>query len=171
MSIHNVPRWFSLSDGTITHQITLYEALSYSQDIAPLGGYETLRMLDGSGLKQSNWLKHSVQISGKGGIPLGMHDLDWNKVITLWCGATMSIVSNTNSFTLPPHRTDSGYEPSVLKYIPADGLWVPVTANGIASKYMCLYYPILQCFFDPPSESQTFDSDSNISWSITGEEA
>jgi hypothetical protein len=170
MSIHNVPRWFSLSDGTLTHQITFYEALNYTQEIAPLGGFEILRMLDGSALKQTNWVKHSVTLSGNGGIPLGMHDLDWAKVITLWCGATRAIVRNTNNFTLPAHRTDTGYEPFVLKYLPSDGLWVPLATNGVASKYMCQYYPILQCLFEPPSESQTFDSDSNVSWTLNGEE-
>ncbi len=170
MSIHNVPRWFSLSDGVLTQQVTFYEALKYTQDISPLGGFETLRMLDGSGLKQTNWVKHKVQLSGQGGIPLGMHDLDWSKVITLECGAPMSMVRNTNSFVLPTNRTDTGYEPKVLKYIQTQGIWIPVAANGTATKYMCLYYPIFQCLFDPPSESQTFDSDGNVSWSLSGEE-
>lgn len=170
MSIHNVPRWFSLSDGVLTHQLTFYEALNYTQDISPLGGFETLRMLDGSGLKQTNWVKKKVQLSGQGALPLGMHDLDWSAVITLNCGATVSMVRNTNSFVLPAHRTDSGYEPKVLKYIPSEGIWIPVSANGIASKYMCLYYPILQCLFDPPTESQTFDNATNVTWSLSGEE-
>lgn len=170
MSIHNVPRWFIMTDGVLTHQMTFYEALKYTQDIEPLGGYELLRMMDGSGLKQTNWVKRRVTLSGQGGIPMGMHDLDWAKPITLHCGATVAMVRNTNSFTLPNHRVDEGYEPKVLKYLPSQGIWVPESANGVASKYMCQYYPIIQCFFDPPSESQTFDSDSNVSWTMVGEE-
>jgi hypothetical protein len=79
------------------------------------------------------------------------------------------MVKSVNSFTLPAHRTDPGYEPVVLKYT-SDGLWVPLSASGTALKYKCLYYPIIQAFFDPPSESQTFDTGSNVAWSLTGVE-
>lgn len=165
---HNVPRWFSLSDGTLTFQATLYEALNYSQDISPLGGYSTIRMLDGTAVKQSNWLKHSITISGNGGVPLGMSDLDYTKPITLKCGAPRSMVRTANSFVLPTHRTDTGYSPTVLKFV--DGFWIPLAATGTASKYMTIYYPEFTCFFDPPEESYSWDSNPPVSWSLKGEE-
>lgn len=169
MSIQNLPRWFSLSDGTVTYQATLYEAMSYSQDISPLGGYSTLRMLNGAALKQTNWVKNAVSISGNGGIPMGMGDLNFGLPITLLCGAPRAIVRATNSFSgMPAHRTDSGYEPYILKYV--DGIWIPVAQSGIATKYMYVYYPQLTCFFEPPKESYSWDQASPATWSLTGEE-
>lgn len=165
---HNLPRWFSLSDGTLTYKATLYEALNYSQDISPVGGYSVLRMLDGTGLKQQNWLKNQVSISGSGGIPAGMGDLNYSLPITLKCGAPRSIKRPTNSFTLPSHRTDTGYEPYVLKLV--DGFWVSVNALGTPSEYMTIYYPELTCFFEPPKEGYAWDASSPASWSLSGEE-
>lgn len=165
---HNLPRWFSLSDGTLTFKATLYEAMNYTQDIQPVGGYSTLRMLDGTALKQTNWTKSQVGISGNGGIPFGMHDLNFSLPLTLLCGAPRAIKRPTNSFTLPSHRTDTGYEPYVLKLV--DGFWIPVNANGTPTEYMTIYYPQLTCFFEPPTESYAWDASSPVSWSLKGEE-
>ncbi len=161
-------RWFSLSDGTLTFTATLYEAMKYTQDIKPLGGYDTLRMMDGSALKQQNWVKNAVTISGSGGIPAGLVDLNYSVAITFKAGAPRSVKRPTNSFTLPSHRTDTGYEPVVLKRV--DGFWIPVASTGTAQEYMTIYYPQLTCLFEPPSESYAWDEQFPASWSLSGEE-
>jgi hypothetical protein len=168
MSIGTLPRWFTLSDGTYTFKVTLYEAMKYSQSIEPKGGFEVLRMQDGTALKQTNWTKNQITLSGSGGIPIGMGKLNFGLPITLSCGAPEVLKSATNSFALPSHRTDTGYEPVVLKLV--EGLWFPLSASGTAEEYACFYYPIFTCFFAPPTRGYAWDEASPATWSLTGEE-
>ena len=167
MSAQHLSRWFSLSDGVKTVRATLYEAISYSQDIQPIGGFSTLRMMDGGGVKQTNWVKYQVSISGSGGLPLGFEGLDYSLPITLKCGAPAALKNTTNSFTLPPHRTDEGYAPVVLKHV--DGVWVSLATAGTPDEYMCIYYPELTCFFEPPKSGYAWDASSPSTWALSGE--
>lgn len=168
MSIEKLPRWFELSDGTLTFKATLYEAMKYSQSIETEGGYATIRMLNGGLIKQQNWSKKKITISGTGGIPFGMTDLNYRLPITLKCGAPEIMKRPANAFVLPNHRVDTGYEPYVLKYV--EGLWVGLSAAGVAEEYACFYYPTFTCFFAPPTRGFEWDASEPSSWSLVGEE-
>ena len=165
----NVPRWASLTDGTTTYKFSLYEALKYSEDISYDGGEATIRMLDGGLLKQANWAKRKITLAGSGGLPPGFLDLDYRLPITLSCGTLQSqIKGDIADFDLPTHRTDTGYEPQILKYV--GGIWVKLGADGVAEKYMALYYPVISCFFDRPGGSYKWDDSTPSTWSLTGQE-
>ena len=168
-SIEDHARWFELSDGTLSYKATIYEALNYTQNCEVLGGFSTIRMMDGTGIKQSQWQKLRISISGSGGIPPGITDLDYTKVITLKCGAPRAITRATNSFTvIPPHRTDTGYTPIVFKLV--EGFWVSLDATGTGTKFLMIYYPQINAIVNPPQESYTWDGASPSSWSIIAEE-
>ena len=170
MSIQDHPRWFSLSDGTTELVANVQDCLNYTQDFETIGGSSLVRMMSGKGLKQTNWQKLKVSISGNGGFPFGFGSLDYTKKITVKCGAPRALVKATNTFTLPPNRrTDVNYEPYVLKL--SDGVWIPETAAGIATAYKLLYWPELVCFMEPPQESLSWEGSPPTSWSITAEEA
>lgn len=169
MSIDNLSRWFSLSDGTLTFKSSVYDSLTFQQGYEPFGGSSVQRMLDGTGVKQTNWQKLRTTLSGSGGVPMGASDLDYSKPITISCGVPRSITRPTNSFpTLPSHRTDTGFAPYKLKRV--EGFWVPEAAPGDATAWMLVYYPILVCLCDPPKEDTTYDAQTPTSWTLTGEE-
>lgn len=170
MSIQEISRWFSLSDGTEEVVANVQDCLNYTQDFESIGGSSLLRMMSGAGLKQSNWAKLKVSISGNGGYPFGFSSLDYSKKITVKCGAPRAIVKTTNTLVLPPNRrTDAGYEPYTLKLV--EGLWIPEAAPGVAIAYKLLYWPQLVCFMEAPQESISFEGSPPTSWSITAEEA
>lgn len=163
------PRWFELTDGTLTYRASVYEALNYSEDITRIGGYTTSRTLNGTGIKQQNWVRRAITISGTGGLPPGFEDLNFELPITVRCGTIRTMIRTLDAFVLPGHRTDSGYEPYSLKYV--DGFWVPIETIGVPTKYMRAYYPELVCHMDPPKISSALgDSSIPISWVIQGEE-
>lgn len=169
MSIDDQPRWFELSDGTLTARASIYDALNYTQEFETLGGDSVLRMMSGAAIKQTNWQKLMVSLSGNGGLPFGFTDLDYSLPITIKCGAPRAIVRPTNAFTVPPNsRVDVGYTSYVLKF--TEGYWLPLTASGTAEYYKLLYYPQLVCFMRPPKESYAWDGSPPTSWSLVAEE-
>jgi hypothetical protein len=170
MSTNNgLSRWFSLSDGTRTVVTSIYEALNFSQSFETIGGASTQRMLNGALIKQTNWQKLKTVLTGSGGIPLGMSDLDFTKPLTLKSGATRSIIRPTNSFpVIPPHRTDEGYTPQIFKLF--EGRWIPQAGVDDSTSYLLLYYPQINCFAEPPQEGYAWDAAAPTSWSITAEE-
>jgi hypothetical protein len=169
MSIEDQSRWFELSDGTLSVKVTVYEALNYSQGYEVIGGDSTLRTMNGTAIKQTNWQKIKTSLSGSGGLPLGMSDLNYSLPITIKCGTPRAIVRPTNSFSLVvPHRTDQGYAPITLKLV--EGFWVPLASSGTGTSFMLLYYPLLTCFFKPPQENFSWDGSSPSSWSLSGDE-
>jgi hypothetical protein len=170
MSTQELPRWLEVSDGTLSVKATIIDALNFTHTYESIGGYSTLRMMNGTALKQQNWQKLKVSISGNGGLPFGLNGLDYSKLITLKCGAPRAIVRPTNSFTLPSaRRTDTGYEPVTFKLV--EGFWIPLAAAGTATAYKQLYYPQISCFMDPPQESFFWEGSPPTSWSLTAEEA
>jgi len=170
MAVSDHPRWFELSDGSRTCKATIYEAMKYNQKIEVIGGRSFARFQDGGGLLQSVWDRIRVTLSGQGGVPLGMSDLNFKANITLKCGAPRTIRRTTNSFPdIPPHRTDTGYAPYVVKQV--EGFWVPLAEAGTATEYMLYYYPQITCIIqDPPPEDYAWDDTLPSSWTIVAEE-
>lgn len=168
-SIEDHSRWFEISDGTLSYKASVYECLNFTQTYETIGGFSTIRMLDGSALKQTQWQKLRTTLSGGGLVPLGMADLDFSGALTIKCGVPRAITRPTNSFSLTaPHRTDTGYAPVTFKLV--DGFWIPVAASGTATKYMLLYYPELVCTASPPQESYNWDGSTPSSWTLNAEE-
>ena len=177
--IDDLTRWFELSDGTNSCKVHLYEALEYSQGYENFGGNTVHRMINGAGVKQSNWNKIRTTLSGNGGVPLGFSALDYSASLTLKCGVTRSISKSTNVIVIPANRrTDAGYLPTGFKLI--DGFWVSadisvvsntatVTLDANATAYMVQYFPQITVLMDNPSESYDW-GDASSSWSITAEE-
>ena len=179
MSVQDHSRWVELSAGVSTVTRTLYEALSYSQSYETVGGVVVHRMLDGTGVRQSNWSKLRTSLSGNGGMPLGFSGLDYTQVLTLKCGAQRAITSLSNVIVVPSeHRVDSGYLPVGRKRI--EGLYeaaevsvagntITVTTDAAADSYMVQYFPQIQVIMNDPAES--FDwGDNSSSWSLTAEQ-
>ena len=179
MSVQDHAKWIKLNDGTNTVELSLYEALGYSQTYEKIGGRATFRTLDGTGVKQQNWVRLKTTVSGNGGLPLGMSALDYAGFLTLSCGAPRSISSANNAIVVPAaRRTDDPYNPTGLKRI--NGFLIPapvvmagntatVTPDGNADSYAVLYYPEILVMMNDPSES--FDiHDVSSGWSFTAEE-
>lgn len=178
-SIQDLPRWAELDDGVNLVQLSVYEGLESSQTYESIGGNTLHRMLDGTGVKQTNWAKIKTTLSGSGGLPLGFSGLDYSDLLTLKCGAYRSISSASNVIVIPANRrVDVGYEPTAKKRI--DGFYIDAVVNmagntgtvvldAQATAYMVLYYPQIQVFMNDPSESLDIRSNST-GWSITAEE-
>ena len=179
MSTQDLPRWVELDDGINTVELTLYEALHYSQSYEAIGGNTVHRMLDGTGVKQSNWSKIKTTLSGDGGIPLGFTALDYSGLITMKCGAQRAVSSGLNVIAIPANRrVDPAYVPTAKKRI--GGLFLPAAVNvvgntatvvldGLADAYMVLYHPQIQVLMNDPSESFNV-GDASSGWSISAEE-
>lgn len=169
MGIQDHARWFKLSDGTNEVRANIFDCLGFNQNYEVIGGASVIRMMQGSALKQTNWQKLKTTLSGSGGLPFGFGILDYSKQITISCAVPRSLVKATNTFTTPTNaRSDTGYEPYVLKMV--EGYWLPLTSSGAASAYKQVYFPELVCFMDPPMESMDPDSNPPIAWSLTGEQ-
>lgn len=59
------------------------------------GGSATLRMLDGAGLKQTQWAKLATSISGDGWAPAALAGVDWSQAVEISCIAPRAIHSAT----------------------------------------------------------------------------
>jgi len=177
--IQQLPRWAELDDGINLVQLSLYESLENSQTYESIGGNTLHRMLDGTGVKQTNWAKIKTTLSGSGGLPLGFSGLDYSGLLTLKCGAKRAVSSTLNVLAIPSNRRiDGTYQPTAKKRI--DGFYVDAVVNVVANTatvvldvqataYMVLYYPQIQVFMNDPSESLDIRTESS-GWSITAEE-
>lgn len=160
--------------------VPMTAALDLQQQITVTGGASTRRMMNGAALKQTQWQKLAVTLSGNGWCPLGLDALDYTGPLTLKCGLPRAIRSQSTSIALPvARRTDTGYEPFARAHL-ADGREVEtavsiathvatVTAVAGAVSYAVWYFPQITVIASPPDES--FDQGgAECSWSITAEE-
>lgn len=160
--------------------VPLTAALDLQQQIGTIGGFSTLRMMNGGAIKQTQWSRLSVSLSGSGWSPLGLQSLDYSVPLTLKCGLPRAIRSQSNVIALPTaRRTDSGYDPFARAHM-ADGREVEtavsiaahtatVTTVAGAIGYAVWYYPQLTVIANPPEE--TFDQTTGeCAWSISAEE-
>lgn len=160
--------------------VPMTAALDLQQQITVTGGASVRRMMNGAAIKQTQWQKLAVTLSGNGWCPLGLDALDYSGPLTLKCGLPRAIRSQSTSIALPvSRRTDAGYEPFARAYL-ADGREVEaavsiaahvatVTAVSGAVSYAVWYFPQLTVIASPPDES--FDqAGGECSWSISAEE-
>jgi len=160
--------------------VPMTAALDLQQQINVTGGASMRRMMNGAAIKQTQWQKLAVTLSGNGWCPLGLDALDYTGPLTLKCGLPRAIRSQSTSIALPvARRTDTGYEPFARAHR-ADGREVEtavsiathvatVTAVAGAVSYAVWYFPQLTVMASPPDES--FDQGgAECSWSITAEE-
>ena len=152
-----------------------------SQSYGPLGGFLTLRTLDGSAIKQQNWAKIAITTNGSGAIPVGLQEVDFKLSQVLRCGAPRGITSSSNIMTLPAgRRSDTGFEPTGCFSVD-NGITWQATSIGIvtdtatlgtdpaAQYYRVEYFPQLTVFADPPEE-QTDTHGRVFGWTLNAEE-
>lgn len=160
--------------------VPMTAALDLQQQITVTGGASMRRMMNGAAIKQTQWQKLAVTLSGNGWCPLGLDALDYSGPLTLKCGLPRAIRSQSTSIALPvARRTDTGYEPFARAHL-ADGREVEtavsiaahvatVSAVAGAVGYAVWYFPQLTVIASPPDES--FDQGgAECSWSISAEE-
>ena len=162
-------------------RIPISAAYELSQTYTPLGGFATLRTLDGSAIKQQNWQKIVTVINGSGAIPVGLEEINFKLSQLLSCGASRGVTSSSNIMTLPPgRRSDSGFEPTGC-FSTDNGLtWqatgiaivvdvATLVTNPDAQLYRVEYFPEITVFADPPEENT--DAHGRIfGWTINAEE-
>jgi hypothetical protein len=162
-------------------EIPTRAGLDLEQTYEPIGGEITLRTIDGSGIRQQTWKKTRTTISGGGWTPPGIATLDTASSISIACIVPRAIACNASrQATLPTaRRTDSGHTPWAIALM-ADGgtVQTPVTiatntatADAVTNAigYQVLYFPLLSCWVDRPSESGQ-RGEASYRWEITAEE-
>lgn len=162
-------------------RIPISSAYTLSQTYAPLGGFLTLRTLNGSAVKQQNWSKIVTTINGEGAIPVGLSEVDFKLSQVLSCGSPRGVTSSSNIMTLPPgRRTDPGFEPTGCFSTDNGVTWQPTTigiivdvatlgADPAAQLYRVEYYPEITVFADPPEEQ--IDAHLRVfGWTLNAEE-
>lgn len=142
------------------------------------GGSTTLRMADGTGLKQQAWRKLRTQISGVGWVPNALQSLDYSQPLQLHCIAPVTLPSATPIVALPVNRrADSGYEPKALAWVAGEavetelsivGDTATVEAVAEAEFYQVSYWPVLTVFAE--FEETTDTATGVISWQLECEE-
>ena len=166
--------------------VPIHSAFTLSQNYATLGGYTTLRMLDGAAVKQTNWQKMSVATSGTGTIPHGLEMLDYTQQLVMKCAAVRGVVSSSNAMAIPAERrTDVPFQARGYAYLDADGKnrgeWVDTVITDLtgniatlqsvanATQYRVIYYPEIIVFCDPPSQDTDVHG-AAVSWSLQAEQ-
>ena len=142
------------------------------------GGSTTLRMADGSGVKQQAWRKLQTQISGVGWVPNALQSLDYGQPLQLHCIAPQTVTSVTPNVALPVNRrTDAGYEPKALAWVGGEAVEVDLSISGDtatvtavdgAEFYQVSYWPVLTVFAEFNERTDT--ATGAITWQLECEE-
>lgn len=142
------------------------------------GGTTTLRMADGSGVKQQAWRKLQTQISGVGWVPNALQSLDYSQPLQLHGIAPLTVTSPGNTAVLPvDRRSDAGYQPQGLAWVAGEAVEVDVTVSGDtaaatvvpdAEFYQFSYWPVLTVFAEFNEDTDT--ATGAISWQLECEE-
>jgi hypothetical protein len=117
-------------------------------------------------------------MSGSGGIPLGLVDLDYSKPLLLKCGVPRMITRPAAGFNInvgiplpAARRTDGLYAPEYMQLI--GGLWSKIVGgvvSGSATRIGAVYYPQFNCFAEAPKETYSWDEGLPSSWTLEAEE-
>lgn len=149
------------------------------QDYETIGGSSVLRMLDGTGIKQTHWQKLRTRISGRGRYPPGLDGLDYSTSMQIACAAPRSLTSASNVFTLPAARR-SDWPPA--GYAIVDGRVIRVAVSVVsntatvattagADAYQVIYWPMLTVLASPPQITFDARNPAQSIWSLEAEEA
>lgn len=167
--------------------IPISSAHELSQSYQPLGGFQTIRMMDGGLVKQQNWEKIATTISGEGVIPPGLESLDYCSALLMKCAAPRGVTSTlpTGIAVPPARRTDPGFSPIGCAWIPRTdepslGQWVTTTISIIsdvatlgvvagATQYRVEFFPEITVFADRPQQDVDVHG-ANHSWTLEAEQ-
>lgn len=166
--------------------VPIHSAFELSQTYEPLGGFVTIRMLNGAALKQQNWEKIGTSVQGTGTIPSGLEGLDYSVSQLMKCAAPRAVTSISNVLVIPAERrTDPGFEPTGFAYVDPEGknrgLWqetpivsivvdtVTLTVVANALNYQVRYFPEFEVFAEKPTQNiDVHPSDQN--WQLDAEQ-
>lgn len=158
--------------------LSMPEGFDITQTYEPLGGFSTLRMASGAGVRQEHWRKVKTTISANGWTPPALDTINWAQSVTIDCTAPRALRSLSNVVALPTSR-----RPDVAPYAwatMADGTVVEA-ASQIAGDTMVItpvdsavgygvhYWPRLVVFSDGPSQDYDIAA-ATSAWRLTGEE-
>lgn len=161
-------RFAEFNDGVTTRRINVEEGLNLSCQLEYIGGFSTIRTLNGGAVKTTNWVKKKITITASGGYGHTLGDLDYTRTIEVSWGAPETTVVSSLSATLPAHRTDLGYTP--VYYVLTNGRRVRYNGSNAASSYIVEYFPVYTAHFSPPSSSKAEDNALGHTFTIVGEE-
>ena len=133
--------------------VPVYGMTEISQRYERLTATSNVVMRDGSLKSRTVWSgKWRTVISGRGLIPDGLAELDYDQPLTLSCVKHRGVLSASNVITVPAERrTDAGSTPYGRARIGVD--WVPTGITGPsgddftlatvsgAVEYQCVYFP------------------------------
>lgn len=165
--------------------VPIHSAYELTQTYEPLGGYATIRMLNGAALKQQNWEKIGTTLSGQGLIPSGLEGLDYSVEQLMKCAAPRAVTAFSTSIVIPAERrSDVGFEPTGWAYTDPEGknrgVWqetaivivvdtVTLTPVVGALNYQVRYFPEFMVFSEKPNQNiSVHPSDQN--WSLEAEQ-
>jgi len=165
--------------------VPIHSAFELSQTYEPLGGFTTIRMLNGAALKQQNWEKIGTNVQGRGTIPSGLEGLDYSAAQLMKCAATRAVTAFSTSIVIPAERrSDAGFIPTGWAYVDPEGknrgLWqetpigivvdtVTLTAVVGALNYQVRYFPEFSVFAEKPSQNIDVHP-SDQSWTLEAEQ-
>jgi len=166
--------------------VPVASAYELSQTYEPLGGFSTIRMLNGAALKQQNWEKIGTTITGRGVIPSGLEGLDYSLSQLMKCAADRAVTSTATVIVIPAERrTDPGFEHTGWAYTDPEGkgrgLWqsTPIISTIVdtvtltpvvgASNYQVRYFPEFTVFAEKPSQNVDVHPHDQ-SWSLEAEQ-
>jgi hypothetical protein len=158
--------------------VTVQAAGEIEQSFDDIGGSAIIRMLDGTGIKQSHWRKLRTRITGSGQVPPGLAGLNYDDELLLKSCGARSIQAATNVITVPAaRRTDAGYEPRGYAIVNGMYAFTPLalvgdvatlTAVSGAQGYGVKYWPQLTVLAEFSESNQ--ETRSIWSWQIEAEE-
>lgn len=161
--------------------IPQHAALDLEQTYERLGDSPPLRTANGTGIKQIAWSKIRTVISGGGWSPPGLDALDYTQQHAVACIAPRAVNADSSREAVLPaaRRSDAGHLPFGFAFMP-DGVRVETACVVIADTatldavtdaiaYQALYYPLLTCWLQRPTESVQ-RADASYRWELVAEE-
>jgi len=156
-------------------------ALDIEQTYETIGGETLLRTVSGAAIKQETWRRLRTTISGGGWLPAGLESIDTSTTQSVACLVPRALIADASrQATLPVgRRADAGHLPFALALLPfGDAVPTPLavvgnvgTATAVADAigYQILYFPLLTCWVQRPSESGS-RGDASYRWELVAEE-
>lgn len=166
--------------------VPIHSAYELSQTYEPLGGFATIRMLNGAALKQQNWEKIGTTITGNGVIPPGLEGLDYSLSHLMKCAAPRAVTSTATVIVIPAERrTDGEFAPTGWAYTDPEGknrgLWeeTPIISTVVdtvtltpvvgALNYQVRYFPEFEVFAEKPNQNIDVHPKTQ-GWTLTAEQ-
>jgi hypothetical protein len=156
-------------------------ALDLDQTYESIGGETLLRTVSGAGIKQETWRRLRTTLSGGGWLPAGLETIDTSITQTIACIVPRALIADASrQATLPVgRRADAGHQPFALALLDfGDVVPTPLaiagnlaTADAVAGAigYQILYFPLLTCWVQRPSESGS-RGEASYRWELVAEE-